>query len=144
MQVPMSESLLLQAAGRFHGHVGPFLALGLRMGLLANETLGRDPMETAARVAVDPRPPRSCLVDGIQFTTGCTMGKGNIELVPEAEAISAVFTRSGAELNVNVRKDFLRRIDLDLEGAGEKAVIDYAFRIMDTPADELFEASGGV
>jgi formylmethanofuran dehydrogenase subunit E len=140
----MSESMLLQAAGRFHGHVGPFLAIGLKMGLLVNEKMGRDPMETSARVAVEPRPPESCLVDGVQFTTGCTLGKGNIEIVPGGEPISAVFARGSATLKVNVRKEFLKRLDRDLDGAAEKAVIDYAFRIMDTPADEIFEVSGGV
>ena len=143
MQVPMSESMLLQAAGRFHGHVGPFLAIGLRMGLLANEKLGRDPMGTTARVAVEPKPPRSCLVDGVQFTTGCTLGKGNIQMVPEGDVISAAFAKGAAALNINVRKDFVKRMERDLDGAAEKAVIDYAFRIMDTPADEIFEVSGG-
>jgi len=141
MPSPMSESMLLQAAGRFHGHVGPFLAIGLRMGLLANETLGRDPMETTALAAVEPRPPKSCLVDGVQFTTGCTMGKGNIELAPQTDPISVIFKRGEAVLRVSVRNDFLRRMDRDLEDAAEKAVIDYAYRIMDTPVDQLFKTS---
>lgn len=141
MTSPMSESTLLAAAGRFHGHIGPFLALGLRMGLLANETLGRDPMGTKARVAVEPKPPRSCLVDGLQFTTGCTMGKGNIRMAPEADSISVTFEKGGAVLKVTVRPDFLRRMDRDLKGAAEKAVIDYAYGIMDTPVDQLFETS---
>jgi formylmethanofuran dehydrogenase subunit E len=137
----MSESTLLKAAGRFHGHVGPFLVMGLRMGLLANETLGRDPMETTALVAVGPRPPKSCLVDGVQFTTGCTMGKGNIEIAPETDPISVIFKRGEAALKVSIRNDFLRRMDRDLEAAAEKAVIDYAYRIMDTPVDQIFETS---
>lgn len=139
MPTPMSESTLLLAAGRFHGHVGPFLAIGLRMGLLANETLGRDPMETTALVAVEPRPPKSCLVDGVQFVTGCTLGKGNIEMVPEMDSISAVFKKGEAALKVSLRNEFLSRMDHDLQAASEKAVIDYAFRIMDTPVDQLFE-----
>jgi len=141
MPTPMSESTLLLAAGRFHGHIGPFLAIGLRMGLLANETLGRDPMETTALVAVEARPPKSCLVDGVQFTTGCTMGKGNIEMAPETDPICVIFKRGEAALKVSVRNDFMSRMDHDLEGVGEKAVIDYAFRIMDTPVDHLFEIS---
>ena len=41
----MQDNPLLKAAGRFHGHIGPFLAVGLKMGQLANERLGRAPIE---------------------------------------------------------------------------------------------------
>jgi formylmethanofuran dehydrogenase subunit E len=111
------------------------------MGLLANETLGRDPMGTTAIVAVEPRPPKSCLVDGVQFTTGCTMGKGNIEIARATGPISVVFKKGESALKISIRNDFLGLMDRDLEGATEKAVIDYAYRIMDTPVDQLFETS---
>jgi formylmethanofuran dehydrogenase subunit E len=141
MTEPISENPLLQAAGRFHGHIGPFLAIGLRMGLLANENLGRAPMDTAAVVSVEPEPPKSCLVDGVQFITGCTMGKGNIKIRPDASIISVSFKRGAATLKIDLRDDFLRRMEHDLDGAPEKAVIDYAFEIMDTPLGELFEVA---
>ena len=141
MTEPISDSPLIQAAGRFHGHIGPFLAIGLRMGLLANEMLGRDPFETTARVTVEPRPPKSCLVDGIQFVTGCTLGKGNIEVNPDPNRISVHFKQGKATLRVDLKHDFVQRMERTLEGAAEKAVVDYAYRIMDTPAGELFEVT---
>jgi formylmethanofuran dehydrogenase subunit E len=141
MSQKISESSLLQAAGRFHGHIGPFLAIGLRMGLVANERLGRAPMDTSAVVTVEPKPPKSCLVDGIQFSTGCTMGKRNIMITPAPEAIAVAFSRGADTLTVALRADFLERLERELAGAAEKAVIDYAFRIMDTPTGELFEVT---
>ncbi len=135
----MTENRLLRQAGRFHGHIGPFLAIGLRMGLLANETLGRAPMRTSARVRVEPRPPRSCVVDGIQFSTGCTMGKGNIEIEPDREAISAAFVREGRSVTVTLRDAFVKSMEKELADAPEKAVVDYSHRIMDTTPDEIFE-----
>jgi formylmethanofuran dehydrogenase subunit E len=137
----MGDNPLLVAAGRFHGHIGPFLAVGLRMGLLANECLGRAPLETEASVRVKAEPPRSCAVDGIQFATGCTMGKGNIRIEPDPGDISVTFMRGSRRMTVRLLKDVLKRLEVDLEGVPEKAVIDYAFKIMDTQLEEMFEVT---
>jgi len=136
-----AENPLLKAAGRFHGHIGPFLAIGLRMGLLANEILGRSPFDTRADITVRPEPPRSCLVDGVQYVTGCTMGKGNIVIKPHPSLVRARFTQGKRVLVVGLKPAFLRRMGRDLDGAPEKAVVDYAFRIMDTPQGDLFEVA---
>jgi formylmethanofuran dehydrogenase subunit E len=133
------DNRLLRQAGRFHGHIGPFLAIGLRMGLLANETLGRDPMHTKARVKTVPGPPRSCVVDGIQFSSGCTMGKGNVEIDPDEKSVSATFTREGRSVTVILRQEFLAGMEDRLRNAPEKAVVDYSYLIMDTSAEEIFE-----
>ncbi len=135
----MTENRLLTKAGRFHGHIGPFLAIGLRMGLIANEALGRVPMQTSARVRVRPGPPRSCVIDGIQVASGCTMGKRNIELEPDDGAVSATFSRDGRSVTVALRGDFLEQMEAELDGAAMKAVVDYAYKIMDTRHEELFE-----
>jgi formylmethanofuran dehydrogenase subunit E len=137
----MKDHPLLVAAGRFHGHIGPFLAIGLRMGKIANEALGRDPMETRASVVVEPRPPRSCIVDGIQYATGCTMGKGNIVIRPSPDEVTATFHMGQKSVEIRVKQALLDRIGRDLDGKPEKAVIDYAFGIMDTASDEIFEVS---
>jgi formylmethanofuran dehydrogenase subunit E len=60
---------------RFHGHLGPYVVIGYRMGKLARE---RFHGKLYAVVFTGKHPPMSCLIDGVQFTTGCTMGKNNI------------------------------------------------------------------
>jgi formylmethanofuran dehydrogenase subunit E len=137
----MQENPLLKAAGRFHGHIGPFLAVGLRMGQVANERLGRTPMDMKAVVWVEGRPPRSCVLDGIQYVTGCTLGKRSIELEPDTSRVAAGFTGRTGSILVSLKGSFLTQIERDLEGAEEKAVIDYAFKIMDTAPEEMFEVA---
>jgi formylmethanofuran dehydrogenase subunit E len=137
----MNNNPLLQAGGRFHGHIGPFLAVGLRMGLAANERIGRDPMGMKATVRVEGRPPRSCVVDGIQYSTGCTLGKGNIAIEPDSKKISARFTGKSGAVSIALRQEFLARIETDLDGVEEKAIVDYAFKIMDTPFEDIFEVT---
>ncbi|MFZ1947196.1 MAG: formylmethanofuran dehydrogenase subunit E family protein [bacterium] len=136
-----TENPLLKAAGRFHGHIGPFLAIGLRMGLLANEVLGRSPFDTFAEITTRPEPPKSCLVDGVQYSTGCTMGKGNITLRAHPRLVRARFTQGERVVEVSLKAAFLRRMDRALQGAPEKAVVDYAFLIMDTREGDLFEVA---
>jgi formylmethanofuran dehydrogenase subunit E len=137
----VNDNPLLAAGGRFHGHIGPFLAIGLRMGLAANERLGRDPMGMKAVVAVEGRPPRSCVLDGIQYSTGCTMGKGNISIEHDSAIVSAIFTAKTGKVSIALKDGFLRKMESDLKGADEKAVVDYAFKIMDTPLGDIFEVT---
>lgn len=138
----MTQNRLLTQAGRFHGHIGPFLAIGLRMGFIANEILGRVPMNTRAVVMVKPEPPRSCVVDGIQVSTGCTMGKCNVEIEHDEKSVSVTLTRGDRSVSVKLRDDFLQKMEADLKGEPEKAVVDYAYGIMDTRAEDLFEVRG--
>jgi formylmethanofuran dehydrogenase subunit E len=137
----MQDNPLLVAAGRFHGHIGPFLAVGLKMGLAANEKLGRDPMGMRAAVSVEGRPPRSCVVDGIQYSTGCTMGKGNITMEPDSSKVSARFTGKTGSIMIRLKGGFLAGMERDLGEADEKAIVDYSFKIMDTAPDEIFEVT---
>jgi formylmethanofuran dehydrogenase subunit E len=82
----MEPSLDLEEARRFHGHLGPWLVLGLRLGQTAMERLeARKYFGVRVRVEVPSQPPPSCLVDGLQLATGATYGKRNIELIPADE-----------------------------------------------------------
>jgi formylmethanofuran dehydrogenase subunit E len=58
-KVEQSEEFLLRAI-EFHGHLGPYLALGLKAGLFANQIFGRDPMKIEAYIQTKITPPQSC------------------------------------------------------------------------------------
>jgi formylmethanofuran dehydrogenase subunit E len=94
----------LSRAIEFHGHLGPYLVLGLKAGLYANQTIGRDPMKTEAFVETNVTPPQSCFADGIQFSTGCTFGKGNIHL-KEGKGLQVTFKRDNQKLIVTLKKE---------------------------------------
>jgi formylmethanofuran dehydrogenase subunit E len=95
---------MLEEAARFHGHLGPYLALGLKMGLLAKELLQGDPFSLSAEIHTSILPPRSCMVDGIQFSSGCTLGKGNI-IIKEDSNLFGIFTRDSRSITIKVRPD---------------------------------------
>ena len=88
----VSDNVLRQAA-RFHGHLGPWLVLGLKAGAYARRKLAVSPFKLNARVFCPAGTPYTCFVDGIQFSSGCTMGKGNISHRP-TNGCRAEFTRT--------------------------------------------------
>jgi len=92
------ETNLLKSATSFHGHLGPYLILGLRMGLVAVRTLQpRGLHELSATIWTKQSPPESCLLDGIQVSSGCTLGKGNLR-VKNASQVQARFRKGNRSI----------------------------------------------
>ncbi|MDD4938783.1 MAG: formylmethanofuran dehydrogenase subunit E family protein [Candidatus Omnitrophica bacterium] len=76
----MKSKITLNEAVKFHGHLGPYLVLGILAGDLALKRLGaKKYFGINVKVWGVSKRPRSCFIDGIQLSTGATYGKGNIE-----------------------------------------------------------------
>ena len=76
----MEKRVSLEEAVRFHGHLGPYLVLGILAGELAAKRLKFERhFGLEIKVWGAARKPKSCLIDGLQLATGATYGKGNIE-----------------------------------------------------------------
>lgn len=134
-KIEQSEEFLSRAI-EFHGHLGPYLVLGLRAGLYANQILGRDPMKTEAFIRTKPTPPQSCFADGVQLSTGCTFGKGNISL-SEGEGLLVTFKKNNQELTLTLKKEIVEEMDSlpDEEEAWEGLAKDLYKRKI----EEIFE-----
>ena len=75
-----------------HGHVGPYVVLGYRAGLLGRRLLDSPGyFDLSARVECPLAPPPSCFIDGVQLGAGCTVGKRNLT-VAAAAACRVLFT----------------------------------------------------
>jgi len=86
------------------------LILGLRAGLIGVNHLGRSYFELRAVVETNGHPPRSCFIDGIQFASGCTIGKANLE-TRVGHTVSVEFTRGDRRINVVLKEGILRVLD---------------------------------
>jgi formylmethanofuran dehydrogenase subunit E len=130
-----SEEFLLRAI-EFHGHLGPYLVLGLKAGLYANQLLGREPMKTEALIKTKTSPPQSCFADGVQFSTGCTFGKGNITLIG-GEGLQVAFKKNNQKLILKLKKEIIEEINSlpSEEEAWEKLAKDLYQREI----DKIFE-----
>lgn len=98
-----------EEAVRFHGHNGPFLAMGYRIGQFANRRLmPKNIRDMSCVVKLPMRRPYTCVVDGIQCATNCTFGKGNVELKQIESAVDVVFrSEAGKELTMKIRPEIL-------------------------------------
>ena len=95
MPEPNELTALIEYARKLHGHVGPFLVIGLKMGVAAKKALNISDAECAllrAEVAVPLHPPFSCLLDGIQVSTTCTIGNQRLK-IKNSKTIQATFTK---------------------------------------------------
>lgn len=96
----MNLDELIKLGHRLHGHLGPYLVAGIRMGLLALKELdSTGHKELKATVETGSTPPVSCLIDGIQVATGCTAGKGNLEVTSEGVP-EATFSREDNRFDI--------------------------------------------
>lgn len=101
---------LEERAIEFHGHDGPFMTIGLRMGLTALNMLEcKGWFDLNCEVMLNWAPPDSCVIDGIQSSTGCTMGKKNIKIT-EKPGVKAVFTSGGKSLQIKLKQEVIDRI----------------------------------
>ena len=133
---PDSVSLkdMIERGKEFHGHLGPFLVLGIRMGLSALKHLGSTGYsDIHSEVRSGSSPPMSCLADGVQISTGCTLGKGNIVCLDMRRA-EASFSSNGKSVSYEVNNDILEQI----RHLTHDSLEDFSWKISLEPDEALF------
>jgi len=133
---------ILEKAVDLHGHLGPFLVLGIRMGLIGLRELGTKKGNQKLRVTVMTKPsvPFSCVIDGIQAATKCTIGNRKLKLRNSLRTVSAKF-QILEENTVTVTLYPAKREEIEklLEHVGFQEVEKIARNIIFIPERELFK-----
>ncbi len=124
----------LQALQRFHGHLGIYVTLGLRMGVIGKRTFGHW-KGLRATVRTVPNPPMMCVVDGVQVGSACTMGKGNIK-VEEAAEPSVTFEKEGRRLTISLKPGLRETVDAEMSHERE---LERSMHYFTIPEDEVFD-----
>jgi len=132
---------MLEAAGRFHGHIGPWLALGVRAGLLARTRLHAWHFGLKADVRCPESTPYTCFLDGVQFSAGCTMGKGNIRH-HVAEGCSVAFRTAdtaapGRSVALQVAPDLWAELHQDRHLTDQQVTL-LGYSVFERPTESLF------
>lgn len=141
--MPTAElTVLLGEAESFHSHLGPFLVLGLRAGLIGLQKLKlrKGNLELRAQVELPYRVPISCLLDGIQFSTACTVGNKRLSF-KDSTHITLIFIGSGKAVELTLRKTtlmLLRRL-LCGEQLGERDLSGLARSVATIDEKQLFD-----
>jgi pyrimidine-specific ribonucleoside hydrolase len=110
----------------FHRHLGVFSIVGAKMGIKARELFGVGPDMIEVTTFAGTQPPYSCLNDGIQVSTGATLGMGTIHLAKQKKVSpSAVFTYKNRSVRISLKKEYLEQVEADIdEGIAKFGLMD--------------------
>jgi formylmethanofuran dehydrogenase subunit E len=140
MQDKEELKVMIDNAQKLHGHLGPLLVIGVRMGMAAKKALSvsDDQCEfLKANVKVPLFPPFSCLLDGIQASTSCTVGNRRLTM-EDSEEICVSFVKQNAggtvKITLKAKVDEELKKKLAIGSLTEK----FALELAQTPENQLF------
>jgi formylmethanofuran dehydrogenase subunit E len=100
---------LLRLAESFHGHLCPFVSLGVKAGQYAMATLDRPNTGMEEIVAIVEC--NNCFTDGIQVVTGCTFGNNALIFRDLGKtAVTVARREDGQAVRLLVRPDYREKM----------------------------------
>jgi formylmethanofuran dehydrogenase subunit E len=87
-----SDPAWLAPVVQLHGHLGPWVVAGARLGMAgarAVEAKGHFDVQVTCEGPFE-KPPRSCFLDGVQLGTGATLGKRTLAVVDGKQIVVKV------------------------------------------------------
>jgi len=114
----MEEWRITVLTSEIHQHLDIYSVIGAKMGLRAREYFGAGLDELQVRSHAGMIPPVSCLNDGLQVSTGATLGHGTISVANGGATLpEAQFVHRGRTILVRLRPEVLSRIREDIAAA---------------------------
>jgi len=105
--------ITLKDAVKFHGHLGPYLILGILAGELAIKKLRcKKYFGLDIKICGANKKPKSCLIDGLQLSTGATYGKGNVQKI-KGDKIKVILRnlKNNEKNKLCIKDSLLKRLD---------------------------------
>ena len=132
-------SLTIKKAEELHGHLGPFLVIGVRIGETAKRILKVESNEKLrATVKIPLKTPFSCILDGIQSTTQCTVGNQKLKIENSQREITVQFKleNPNSTLKIGVNQQIIEELKQKFsQGATNQ---ELAWKIVELPENQLF------
>jgi pyrimidine-specific ribonucleoside hydrolase len=95
-----------------HSHVGVYAILGVKMGLYAREQMNADIGQMHITSLAGSTPPISCFNDGLQVSTGSTLGHGLIEVAgTDSPTAEAIFSTPRHSLHLRLKEEYAEIIN---------------------------------
>ena len=140
MQNEEELKAMIDNAQKLHGHLGPFLVIGVRMGMIAKKALSVSDDQCGllkASVKVPLFPPFSCLLDGIQASTSCTVGNQRLT-IENSEEICVNFAKQNAGRTVKITLKPKIAEELKKKLAKGSLTEKFALELAHMPENQLF------
>lgn len=126
---------ILDDIKKFHGHIGPYVIIGYKIGIIANKLLDSDPFSKKVKVWTKKFPPMSCVIDGIQLSSGCTIGKGSI-IVKNGEFLKTEFSNNeGKKIQISLKMQIKEDIEQNVKKDNMES---YSKKILQMLDSDLF------
>jgi formylmethanofuran dehydrogenase subunit E len=128
----------LKEAVKFHGHLGPYLILCLIAGEIGLKELGcRIYFGLTVKVYGANMKPKSCLIDGLQLSTGATYGKGNIQKFKAASIkVCMINPANKKTIQISLKKPLVSTLN-DLQSHAESE--RFARKLLKMRQTDIFE-----
>ncbi len=98
-----------------HRHLGVYAVIGVKMGIRAREYFGAGIDELQIHSYAGLTPPYSCMNDGLQVSTGATLGHGLIEVNTDSTRLpKADFTYLGQTITISLKEEYRQRIEAEI------------------------------
>ncbi|MDY6801380.1 MAG: nucleoside hydrolase [Bacteroidota bacterium] len=93
-----------------HRHVGVYTLIGAKMGVRAREYFGAGMDELKIVSYAGLEPPFSCLNDGLQVSTGATLGHGLISVQKNSKIPQADFYYLGQKITISLKDEYKTKV----------------------------------
>ena len=130
---------LMVKSAEFHGHLGPFLVLGIRMGLTGLRRLGvKSGGLLGLEIEVPLKVPFSCIIDGLQISTRCTVGNRKLT-IRNAQKVKGSFRKDVNNIIITLNHEVLSMLRSSIIGKSrtDQELQDMALEIASIPTNEL-------
>jgi formylmethanofuran dehydrogenase subunit E len=148
--------LLLLQAGQLHGHFCPGLAMGVMGACYAMNKMKTDSISLEGlKVIIETG---SCVSDGVEFVTGCSIGKGSLFYKDLGKTAFTIVNKDGKGIRMCAKhespdiikasfpafQDYYQKVviekstDPEMIANYKKASFDRNFKTLSIPIDQLF------
>ena len=106
----------ISMTNEIHGHTGIYSIIGAKMGIRAMEYFNVGVNNLEATTFAGNNPPLSCYNDGVQISTGATIGQGLITIADSISAIpSAIFEFNNQRVNIALKPEIAEQMRYEIK-----------------------------
>lgn len=106
----------ISMTNEIHGHTGIYSIIGAKMGVRAMEYFNVGINNLYITTFAGDKPPLSCFNDGIQISTGATIGQGLITISDSVSAIPSVVAEfNGQKVHISLNPEIARQMRSEIE-----------------------------
>lgn len=112
----LEEWKAISMTNEIHGHTGIYSIIGAKMGVRALEYYNLGVNNLSVTTFAGSKPPLSCLNDGIQISTGATIGQGLITISDSLSAVPcAIFEFNNQRVKISLKPEIAVQMQNDIK-----------------------------